>query len=101
MASSDNKAGVKLQFLLTENQLKDIYSSINYTVGAYTDRTQMVLSKPEKKKVKLEEIYDDCYSLSLTKSEISMILEEISHDGHRSRVPGLITHNLERGLMER
>jgi hypothetical protein len=101
MASSDSKAGVKLQFLLTENQLKDIYSSINYTVGPYTDRTQMVLSKPEKEKIKLEEIYDDCYLLSLTKSELAIIVREISQNGGRNLTPGLITQNLERGLLER
>ena len=60
----------KLQFLLTENQLEDIYESLIYAVGPATLRTQILLSKPEEEFTTKEEVYEDCFILLLDRHDI-------------------------------
>ena len=60
----------KLQFLLTEDQLEDIYESLIYAVGPATLRTQILLSKPEEEFTTKEEVYEDYFILLLDRNQI-------------------------------
>jgi hypothetical protein len=92
------KAHPLLQFILTESELSDIYSSINFQIGSYTTKTQLRLSKSENLSIAPEDLSEDCYLLSLRKADLAIFLQEISsNDSYRSRAPGIIVAGLERG----
>jgi hypothetical protein len=92
------KAYPLLQFILTEAELKDIYSALNFQVGEATMKTQMRLSKAENQIVKPEDVFDDCYLLSLPKGSLTTLLSEISSNSHsRHQSPGILVRGLERG----
>jgi len=94
----------KLQFLLTENQLEDIYTSLNHAVGPATLRTQILLSKPEKEFATPEDVYEDCFILLLDSGNVDDLIEIISSN-RGSSVAGVLAsvvrNSLERGLMLR
>ena len=94
----------KLQFLLTENQLEDIYESLIYAVGPATLRTQILLSKPEEEFTTKEEVYEDCFILLLYRRDVDSLIENIS-SSRGSSVKGVLAsvvrNSLERGLMPR
>ena len=91
-----------LQFILTEAELEDIYSALNFKVGEATTKTQMRLSKTENRTVSCEEVFDDCYLLSLPKGSLSTLLEEISsNSSSRHQSPGILVRGLERGRKSR
>ena len=96
-------ANSKLQFLLTESQLEDIYSSINSAIGAYTLRTQLLLSKPEKKFISLDEVYEDCFVLSLSKKDVGFLIGTIStnRDINGNLCAEKVRDGLERGSAKR
>ncbi len=91
----------KLQFLLTENQLEDIYQSLLYAVGSHTLRTQILLSKPEKGFITSDEVYEDCFILLLDKYVVDTLMETIT-SSRGSSVKGdlakIVRKSLERGL---
>jgi hypothetical protein len=93
----------KLQFLLTENQLTDIYSSINHAIGPATLRTQILLSKPEKEFITAEVVYEDCYILTLSREETGELIGTISSnsDAGMGRIASLVQRSLQQGLMQR
>ena len=94
----------KLQFLLTENQLEDIYESLIYAVGPATLRTQILLSKPEKEFTTPEDVYEDCFILLLYRHDVDTLIENIS-SSRGSMVKGVLAkvvrESLERGLLSR
>ena len=91
-----------LQFVLTETELNNLYSSVNFRVGDHTTKTQLRLSKSEREKISPEEVFEDCYLLTLRKGSLTILLEEISSDSSlRGRVPGIIVDGLERGMKPR
>ena len=94
----------KLQFLLTENQLEDIYESLIYAVGPATLRTQILLSKPEEEFTTKEEVYEDCFILLLYRRDVDSLIENISSSRGSSAkgvLAGVVRNSLERGLMPR
>jgi hypothetical protein len=91
-----------LQFILTETELNNLYSSVNFKVGDHTTKTQLRLSKSEREQITPEDVFEDCYLLTLRKGSLTILLEEISSDSSfRGRVPGIIVDGLVRGLKPR
>lgn len=87
-----------LQFILTESDLEVFYSALNFKVGESTTKTQMRLSKTENQAVTADEVFEDCYLLSLPKGSLAMLLEEISSNAStRHQSPGTLVRGLERG----
>jgi hypothetical protein len=105
LAMDDNSAPKvypPLQFILTEAELEDIYSALNFKVGEATTKTQMRLSKTENQPVTSEEVFDDCYLLSLPKGSLTTLLAEISSNtSTRYQSPGILVFGLERGRKSR
>jgi hypothetical protein len=100
--NSASKVNPPLQFILTESELEDIYSALNFKVGESTTKTQMRLSKPENKAVISEEVFDDCYLLTLPKGNLATLLAEIStNTSTRHQSPGILVRGLERGRKSR
>lgn len=96
------KAYPPLQFILTEAELEDIYSALNFQVGEARIKTQMRLSKSENEIVTPEEVFDDCYLLSLPKGSLTTLLSEISSNSHsRHQSSGILVRELERGRKSR
>ena len=96
--NSATKVNPPLQFILTESELEDIYSALNFKVGESTTKTQMRLSKPENQPVTSEDVFDDCYLLSLPKGNLTTLLAEISSNtSTRFQSPGILVRGLERG----
>lgn len=93
----------KIQFVITEDQLEDIYTSINYAPGPATIRTQLMLSKPEKEFVTPDDVYDDCYILSLTKGQIDTIVLSITTTSQfgSGQAASAVRNSVERGNLER
>ena len=93
----------KLQFILTESQLKDIYSSLNYAPDDFTVRTQLLLSKPEREKVSKDEVYADSFILTLSSSEVSEIISRITTSSvyGRPAAASLIRKSIEQGALAR
>ncbi len=93
----------KLQFLITESQLADIYSSINSAIGAYTLRTQLVLSKPEKEFLPLDDVYEDCFVLSLSKKDVGFLIGMISvnREVYADKAATMVRDGLQRGSAKR
>ena len=94
----------KLQFLLTENQLEDIYESLIYAVGPATLRTQILLSKPEKEFTTPEDVYEDCFILLLYRHDVDTLIKIISSSlgtAMKGELASVVRESLERGLMPR
>ena len=98
-----NKESHILQFVITESELKDIYTSINHSIGDYTLRTQLLLSKPEKDHISPEEIYEDCFILSLTNSDLDYLISIISinYQHGAGRASQIVRSSLAQGEIER
>lgn len=75
---NDQSKQSKLHFVITESQLKDIYNSINHAIGDYTLRTQLLLSKPEISDITPDNVYSDCYILTLSTSDADYLTSVIS-----------------------
>jgi hypothetical protein len=100
--NSASKVNPSLQFILTEAELEDIYSALNFKVGESTTKTQMRLSRPENQTVTSEEVFDDCYLLILSKGSLATLLAEISSNtSTRHQSPGILVRGLERGRKSR
>jgi len=94
----------KLQFLLTENQLEDIYESLIYAVGPATLRTQILLSKPEEELTTKEEVYEDCFILLLYRHDVDGLIKTISSSigtAVKGVLASVVRESLERGLLSR
>lgn len=73
-----NTPSPKIQFLLTEEQLKDLYTAINFAPSDATIRSQLLLSKPERENRTVDEVYEDCYLLSLRTGELHNLMNHIT-----------------------
>jgi hypothetical protein len=100
--SSSPKFNPPLQFILIESELSNIYDAINYKVGTHTTKTQLRLSKPENFLVTIDDVFEDCYLLTLPVGSLRTFLSEIaSNDRSRHQSPGIIVSGLERGKKAR
>ena len=91
-----------LQFLVSENQLREIYQSITAAAGSYTDRTLLLLSKPEKTNWKKKNVYDDYYILTLRRYDRDAFAHVISDwNRDKSKYASLIMSSLQQGLTPR
>ena len=85
------------QFIMTEDELDDLYSSINFAVGNHTTRTQLKLSKPEKSQLTANQVFDDCYLFSIQTNLLATLISEISADRNRLQASTIVISCLERG----
>ena len=100
--SSSPKSYPPLQFILVESELSNIYDAINYKVGNHTTKTQLRLSKPENFLVTIDDVFEDCYLLTLPVGSLRTLLTEIaSNNSTRYQCPGIIVSGLERGKKAR
>ena len=100
--SSSPKFNPPLQFILIESELSNIYDAINFQVGNYTTKTHLRLSKPENFLVNIDDVFEDCYLLTLPIGSLKILLTEIaSNNSTRYQCPGIIVSGLERGKKAR
>lgn len=98
-----NTPSPKIQFLLTEEQLKDLYTAINFAPGDATIRSQLLLSKPERENRTIDEVYEDCYLLSLHKENLDTLITKITNATAlgAGRAATIVQSALQRGAAKR
>lgn len=98
-----NTPSPKIQFLLTEEQLKDLYTAINFAPGDATIRSQLLLSKPERENTTIDEVYEDCYLLSLSQGDLANLIRRITSPSvwGRSDAATIVQSALQRGTAQR
>lgn len=91
------------QFLLTEEQLEDLYTAINFAPGDATIRSQLLLSKPERENITIDEVYEDRYLLSLYPGNVDFLISSITGRGMLARetAAAIVQSALQRGAAKR
>jgi len=98
-----NTPSPKIQFLLTEEQLKDLYTAINFAPGDATIRSQLLLSKPERENITIDEVYEDRYLLSLSQGVLANLIRQITSPSvwGASDAAATVQSALQRGAAKR
>lgn len=98
-----NTPSPKIQFLLTEEQLEDLYVAINFANGNEKIRSHLLLSKPERENRTIDEVYEDCYLLSLDKADLVTLIYKIASDSvfGQGEAAAIVQRSLQRGTAQR